>query len=96
MKNETKRIIIEWTPYGATESRYSAATLSGVSGDRVFLSTIFGDQAFSRRDGRWIEGPCLNFEHGRIHQFDNVEASIQAGRWNEEYEATIIPSALPA
>lgn len=91
-----KRIIIKWIPYGATDERYSAATLSGVAGDSVFLSTIYGEQTFSRRDGRWIEGPCMNFEHGRIHQFEDVEASIQSGRWNTEYEATLIPSALPA
>lgn len=88
-----KRVIITYTPYGADKEHYSAATVEGISGDRVFLDTIWGRHAFSRADGRWIDGPCLNFADGKIHQFDELERSIQSGTWNAWMEVPAEKSA---
>ena len=73
------RIVIEYTPYGSNKTRFSAATLDSYGGDRVHLDTIYGRQTFSRLDGRWIDGDCLNFVDGRIHQFEDLEREIESG-----------------
>jgi hypothetical protein len=90
-----KRVIIVYNNYGSNKERYSAATLVGYGGDRIFLATIWGEQTFSRTDGRWIDGPCLNFAEGKIHEFEALEQSIRSGRSTDEYETLLVPPEAP-
>jgi hypothetical protein len=91
-----KRVIIVYNNYGSNKERYCAAAVVGYGGDRIFLSTIWGEQTFSRVDGRWIDGPCLNFCDGRIHQFEELERSIQSGVVTDEYETLQVPPEAAA
>ena len=84
---ERKRVIISYCPYGSTKERYVSALIKSYSGNTIWLETVpHGEHEFSREDGRWIAGACLNLESGRLHMFDALEASIQAGSAHAEWE----------
>lgn len=83
-----RRVLVEYGEYGSNKTRYCAASISGIGGDRIWLSTPFGEHAFSRADGRWIDGPCLNLESGAIHQLDLLENEIVLGSVAKSYECT--------
>lgn len=47
---------------------FYAGNMAGLSGDRVMVDVPgLGVHDFSRDDGRWLAGPCLNLEDCRIY-----------------------------
>ena len=83
-----KRIVIEYSPFESNKTRFCAAGLDSYGGDRVYLDTPYGRHAFSREDGRWLEGDCLNFLDGRIYQPEDLEIAIRSGSAFDVYEGT--------
>lgn len=90
-----RRVLLEITAYGSDKAHWAAAKIASYGGDRIWLSTPYGDHAFSRDDGRWIEGPCLNLECSVIHQFDDLESAIQGGAVTSLYEMLVIEAPQP-
>lgn len=83
-----KRVVIEYTPRGSDKLRYAAAKLDGYSGDTILLETQYGRMAFSRDDGRWLEGDCLNYLEGHVFEVNKLDGAIRRGNVFQEYEGT--------
>lgn len=81
-----KRVIIEWTWGDGDKAQFCASVVAGYAAGRIWLNTLFGEHAFSRADGRWMSGPCLNLENARIHQFATLEKAIRDGALALLYE----------
>lgn len=64
MNNEDDIIIEYQTEDGRT--RYEAGRLSSYGGNTLTLELIHGRHEFSRIDGRWIAGDCLNYRLARV------------------------------
>jgi hypothetical protein len=75
-------VLIEDTHHNVVVS-YTRARITGLTSDRVWLDTPYGSQAFSREDGRWSEGPCLNYLHARIRT-DDLMAHVHPSAFQDE------------
>lgn len=76
------RVICEYPADKGTDQqkvRFFAAFVEGYGGSDIVLWTPMGRHLFSRNDGTWLEGDCLNYVDAKIRDFDKVEAAIQAG-----------------
>lgn len=60
-------------------SVYAAGFIEGYSGSDILLDLPMGRHEFSRTDGTWRAGDCLNYKDARILEFEQVEASIRGG-----------------
>lgn len=72
------RVIIEY-PGCDGKTQFAAGFIEGIGGSHLTLTTMFGNMTFSRDDGTWVSGPCLNYSDGKIRDWANVESSIKAG-----------------
>jgi hypothetical protein len=89
------RVIIEYALDNKTH--YCAAFVEGYGGSDIVLQTPMGRHTFSRADGTWLSGDCMNYVDAAIRDFDKVEASISAGYSGDvEMHAKSIPTCAPA
>lgn len=75
-------VIVEYTVDRDMDQRrtaYARGFIDGYGGSDVLVIMPVGRHEFSRKDGRWIAGDCLNYKDGAIMDFDRIEASIAAG-----------------
>lgn len=76
------RVIVEYVVDKDTDQRrtyYAAGYIEGYGGSDLIIEMPNGRHIFSRRDGTWLSGDCLNFVDGKIMNFNKVEAAVQAG-----------------
>jgi hypothetical protein len=96
------RVIIEYPSDGGTgvppgKMIYAAGIIDGYGGSDIVLVLPYGRHLFSRADGTWLEGDCLNYLDAKIRDFEKVEASIEAGYSGDvEMHARSIPMCAPA
>lgn len=58
---------------------YARCFIQGYSGSDILLETPMGMHEFSRKDGTWRVGDCLNYRDARILEIEQIEASIKGG-----------------
>lgn len=58
---------------------YAAGFIEGYSGSTMLIRLPMGTHEFSREDGTWRCGDCLNYKDARIIEAEAVEASIRDG-----------------
>lgn len=82
------RVIVEYPSDGATGAHpgrtlYACGYVESVSGGDIVVEMPIGRHEFSRKDGRWLAGDCLNYKDGAIMDFEQVEAAIQGGHMGD-------------
>jgi hypothetical protein len=95
------QVIVEYTAdrgFDQQKTRFCAAYVDGFSGsDIMLLMPIGGCHLFSRKDGTWLDGDCLNYVGAAIREFGKVEAAIQAGYHGDvEMHAKSLPMCAPS
>jgi len=58
---------------------YAAGFIEGYGGRDILVDLPMGMHEFSREDGTWRCGDCLNYKDARILDIETIEASIKAG-----------------
>lgn len=76
------RVIVAYPSETLTERKtvYAAGYIDGYGGGDILVIMPIGRHEFSRKDGKWLAGDCLNYKDGVIMDFDRVEQSIQGGQ----------------
>lgn len=59
-----------------TKTYYAAGVVSAVGGGSVTVKLPYGEHEFSREDGRWMSGPCLNYRAATIMGVDALNREI--------------------
>lgn len=49
---------------------YEKCRVTGYTGSYMILDTKYGTHEFSREDGGWISGPCMNYLHSAVRMDD--------------------------
>lgn len=88
------RVVVEYVvdkDMDNAKTHYAAGFVDGVGGSDIVLVMPIGRHLFSRTDGTWRGGDCLNYIDAKIMNFGKVEAAIQAGYLGdvEMYEKSI-------
>ena len=91
------RVIVEYPAepdlgQGSRKTAYAAGYIVGIGGSSIIVTMPIGRHEFSRKDGKWLAGDCLNYKDAAIMDFPDVEASIQDGYGgNVEHLKSAIP-----
>ena len=64
---------------GSRKTAYAAGYIVGIGGSSIIVTMPLGRHEFSRNDGKWLAGDCLNYKDAAIMDFPDVEASVKAG-----------------
>jgi hypothetical protein len=59
-----------------TKTYYAAGVVECIGGGSIHVSLPYGVHEFSRSDGRWMSGPCLNYRNAAIMNLDALNAEI--------------------
>lgn len=96
------RVIIGYPSTGSTgvtpgKTIYAAGCVEGYSGSDILIDLPMGRHSFSRADGTWREGDCLNYKDAKILDIESVEASIKGGHGGdvEEWRKSLPMCAEP-
>jgi len=76
------RVLIEYVVdkgYDQQRMHYCAGFVDGISGSDIMVILPIGVHCFSRKDGTWLSGDCLNYADAKILNFEKVEAAVKAG-----------------
>lgn len=81
-------VIVEHASDGSTgtipgKTMYARGCIESISGGAIQIVMPIGRHEFSRKDGRWLAGDCLNYKDGAIMDFEKVEAAIQGGHMGD-------------
>lgn len=92
------RVIISYpSTSGPQKTYYAAGFIDGYSGSDIMVDLPIGRHSFSRADGTWREGDCLNYKDAKILDIESVEASIKGGHGGdvEEWRKSLPMCAAP-